>query len=101
MVKKGVYTCEISGSHGGEHEDDCLLRCCAARSLLEIDRRFRSAYCLHHQGDHRPTCNMLLNIVIPPKSPKKSVSFQVSSEYFVYISCLSCELHDSPISFSL
>jgi hypothetical protein len=25
-----VWTvCEISGSHGGENEDDCLLGCCA------------------------------------------------------------------------
>jgi hypothetical protein len=33
---------EISGSQGGEYEDDCL---------VEIDWRFRGAYCLHHQGD--------------------------------------------------
>jgi hypothetical protein len=25
----------------------------ASRSLVEIDRRFGGAYCLHHQGDHR------------------------------------------------
>jgi hypothetical protein len=24
-----IYSCEISGSHGGEYEDDCLLGCCA------------------------------------------------------------------------
>jgi hypothetical protein len=24
----------------------------ASCSLLDIDRRFREAYCLHHQGDH-------------------------------------------------
>jgi hypothetical protein len=23
-------------------------------SLVEVYRRFRGAYCLHHQGDHRP-----------------------------------------------
>jgi hypothetical protein len=23
------YECEISGSHGGEYEDGCLLGCCA------------------------------------------------------------------------
>jgi hypothetical protein len=23
-------------------------------SLVEVDRRFRGAYCLHRQGDHRP-----------------------------------------------
>jgi hypothetical protein len=30
----------------------------APRSLVEADRRFRVAYCLHHQGDHRP-CSMI------------------------------------------
>jgi hypothetical protein len=24
-----VYICEISGSHDGEYEDDCLPGCCA------------------------------------------------------------------------
>jgi hypothetical protein len=24
-------------------------------SLVEVDRRFRGAYCLHHQGDHVPS----------------------------------------------
>jgi hypothetical protein len=41
---------EISGSHGGNYEDSCILTCCAA-SLFEIDRRFRGAYRFHHQGD--------------------------------------------------
>jgi hypothetical protein len=40
---------EISGSHGGEYKDGCLLDCCA--SLVEVSRRFRAAYCLHHKGD--------------------------------------------------
>jgi hypothetical protein len=37
---------EISGYHGGECEDG---RDIAARSLVEVDCSFRSAYCLHHQ----------------------------------------------------
>jgi hypothetical protein len=39
---------EALGSHGDEYEDDCVLDvapCC----LVEIDRRFRGAYCLYHQ----------------------------------------------------
>jgi hypothetical protein len=31
----------------------------APRSLVEIDRRFRGAYCLHHQGDSYPAYEML------------------------------------------
>jgi hypothetical protein len=50
-----IVLSDISGSHGGEYEDDCLLGCCAVwsgRSLLTFQRCF----CLHHQGDdgHRP-----------------------------------------------
>jgi hypothetical protein len=44
------YTFEMSGSHGGEHENYSLLDI-ASCSLLEADRRFRGSYCLHHQGD--------------------------------------------------
>jgi hypothetical protein len=40
---------EISGYHGDEYED--VLWDVAPCSLVEIDRRFRGAYCLHHQGD--------------------------------------------------
>jgi hypothetical protein len=40
---------EISGSHGGEYEEDCLLDI-APCSLAEVYRRFRGACCLHHQG---------------------------------------------------
>jgi hypothetical protein len=39
--------CEISGSHGDEYED--VFWDVAPCSLLEIDRRFSGAYCLHHQ----------------------------------------------------
>jgi hypothetical protein len=37
---------KISGSHGGEYEDNCLL----GYYTVKIDRRFRGAYCLHHHG---------------------------------------------------
>jgi hypothetical protein len=36
---------EISGSHGGEYEQWNVAPC----SLVEVDRRFIGAYCLHHQ----------------------------------------------------
>jgi hypothetical protein len=35
---------EVSGSHGGEYEDDCVLGCCVC-SLLQIYRSFRGASC--------------------------------------------------------
>lgn len=42
-------TCRIvggtSGSNSGEYEGD------APRSHVQNDRRFKGAYCLHHQGD--------------------------------------------------
>jgi hypothetical protein len=43
---------EISGSHGGAYEDDSLLGI-APCSFVEVDRRFRGAYCLYCQGDDR------------------------------------------------
>jgi hypothetical protein len=43
----------ISVSHGGEYKHDSLWDI-APRSLIEIDRRFRGACCLHLQGDHCP-----------------------------------------------
>jgi hypothetical protein len=42
---------DISGSHGDEYEDGCLLGCCAIQSV-DTDRRFKWAYHLHHQGDY-------------------------------------------------
>jgi hypothetical protein len=42
---------EISGSHDGEYEDDFFWDV-APGSLVETDRRFRRAYCPHHQGLH-------------------------------------------------
>jgi hypothetical protein len=38
---------EISGSHSGKYEDDCLL----GYSLVEVCRLFRGAYYLHHRPD--------------------------------------------------
>jgi hypothetical protein len=38
---------QSSGSHGGEYEDNSLLGCKPC-SLVEVDRRFRGAYFLHH-----------------------------------------------------
>jgi hypothetical protein len=40
---------EISDYHDGEYED--ILRDIPPCSLSGIGRRFRDAYCLHHQGD--------------------------------------------------
>jgi hypothetical protein len=31
----------------------------APYSLVEVDRRFRGAYCLHNEGDHRPVMEFL------------------------------------------
>jgi hypothetical protein len=42
-------TREISGSHGREY-NDCFMGCCAV-NFVEIYRRFRGDYCLHHQDD--------------------------------------------------
>jgi hypothetical protein len=42
MKKQAHAMCETSGPHGGKYEDN---------SLVETGRRFRDAYCLHHQGD--------------------------------------------------
>jgi hypothetical protein len=40
---------EISGFQGDEYED--VFWDVASWSLVEIDRRFRGAYSLHHQGE--------------------------------------------------
>jgi hypothetical protein len=42
-----LLTCDISESHGDENKHDCFLAC----SLVELDRRFKGAYRLYHQGD--------------------------------------------------
>jgi hypothetical protein len=41
LIRKIPIPCEISGSHGGEYEDDCLLGCCvveSGRSLPKFQR---------------------------------------------------------------
>jgi hypothetical protein len=43
--------CEISGSHGDEYEVYRVFWSVAQCSHVEVDRRFRGAYCLHHQDD--------------------------------------------------
>jgi hypothetical protein len=48
-VKSGFISCEISGSHGGKYE--VVFSDVALCSNVEVDRHFRCAYCLHHQGD--------------------------------------------------
>jgi hypothetical protein len=45
---ENVSVSEISGSHSGKYVDCCVVAPC---SLVEVYRRFRGAYCLHHQGD--------------------------------------------------
>jgi hypothetical protein len=44
---------DISGLQDDEYENGCILKCCAG-SLVDTDRRFRNAYCLHHKGNDRP-----------------------------------------------
>jgi hypothetical protein len=45
-----IYICVISCSYVGDCEDDCFLGHSALQSI-ELDRRFRSAYCILHQSD--------------------------------------------------
>jgi hypothetical protein len=45
-----TYLCEISGSHSFEYEFRVFWDVVPC-SHVEVDRRFRGAYCLHHQGD--------------------------------------------------
>jgi hypothetical protein len=44
-----IYIGETSGSHGGEYEN--AFWDVAPCILVEVNRRFRGARCLHHQGD--------------------------------------------------
>jgi hypothetical protein len=48
-IVRAMKCSEISGSDGGEKMT--VFWDFAPRSLVEVDRRFRGAYCLHHQGD--------------------------------------------------
>jgi hypothetical protein len=45
-VQRHRLTREFSGSQGGENEDDIV-----PFSLVEICRRLRGVFCLHHQSD--------------------------------------------------
>jgi hypothetical protein len=58
---------EISGSHVASLKMTVFWDV-ALYSLVEVDQRFRSAYCLHHQGDRllkrRSTYMILLYIYI-------------------------------------
>jgi hypothetical protein len=49
MYKSIILLTRISGSHGGEYEHGSL-EDMAPCSLVEVDRRFRCAHFLHHQG---------------------------------------------------
>jgi hypothetical protein len=51
MIYKRYLTCEISGSHDGEYVG--MLWDVAPCSHIKVDRHFRGAYYLHHQGDQR------------------------------------------------
>jgi hypothetical protein len=50
MPKLLILCGKISGSHGGEYENVFLD--VAPCSLVESDRCFKCAYCLHHNGAH-------------------------------------------------
>jgi hypothetical protein len=41
--------CEISGSNGGEFEDDSLLEYITPGNLVKVDRRFKGVHSLHHR----------------------------------------------------
>jgi hypothetical protein len=47
---KKIFLGEISGSHGDKYEDDVFWDVTPC-SLVEVYRYFRSACCLHHQGN--------------------------------------------------
>jgi hypothetical protein len=44
-----MFICEISGSNGGEFEDDSLLEYITPENLVKVDRRFKGVYSLHHR----------------------------------------------------
>jgi hypothetical protein len=46
-------------------------------SLVEVDRRFTSDYCLHHQGDH------------PDETGLHGATFQ-KDVIFIIIACVQC-----------
>jgi hypothetical protein len=60
-------------------------------SLVEVYRRFRGAYCLHHQGDEYYLFKIRFNIILPStcKSSKLYVPFTYSYQNSVRISHFS------------
>jgi hypothetical protein len=42
---------ESSGSHGNQYQDDCLLGCFVMFRVVETDRSFKGASCIHYQSD--------------------------------------------------
>jgi hypothetical protein len=49
----------ISSSQGGEYEEWLVFWDVAPCSLIDTDRRFRGAYCLHHQGSRSKNLNYI------------------------------------------
>jgi hypothetical protein len=48
-------------------------------SVVDVDRRFRGAYCLHHQGDVSITALMMETVRIS----ETSVYFQESTRHYI------------------
>jgi hypothetical protein len=48
-------------------------------SLTEIDQRFRSAYCLHHQGDEKVMRSLLVTMIMEALSTSET-SFYLCGE---------------------
>lgn len=64
------YSCESSGTHGGDYEDESFLAYHAEYSR-KVDGCFWSGYRLHHQGDHH-LCNIgLLPLDYTTLHPRK------------------------------
>jgi hypothetical protein len=56
---------EISGPHSNEYEDDCF-RDVGTCGLIDVYRRFRGAYLLHHQGGGGPAILPLVATLLSP-----------------------------------
>jgi hypothetical protein len=64
MLRYRQTDSESSGSHGGEYEDHSL-PVHGAITLVELDRRFRGAHCVYHQGDDWWwNCTQLWNVAL-------------------------------------
>jgi hypothetical protein len=51
LTEGQIRLSEISGSHAGSMKM-AVSSVVAPCSMVEVYRRFRRAFCLHHQGDH-------------------------------------------------